>query len=249
MNQTYFRQLLDAQSGTFTYLLADTGKSEAVLIDPVLHEVAFYLRLLGERALHLALVIDTHLHDDHVTAAWALRERTRARTVAGNASGIEGADILVGDGESLAFGDEELHAIATPGHTPGCMSYLWRDRVFTGDALLIGGCGRSDPPLGNAGRLYDSLTRRLLDLSDETLVCPGHGSGTRRISCIGDERATNPCLAGLARDEFVAARRNLGPPPPAARESILSVNRNGGDPRAIGAPGARVSPSPLTQHH
>jgi glyoxylase-like metal-dependent hydrolase (beta-lactamase superfamily II) len=248
MPQPYFRQLFDAQSGTFTYLLADTGAAKAVLIDPVLHEVAFYLRLLGERALRLQWVIDTHLHDDHVTAAWALRERTRARTAAGAAAGMAGADLLVGEGDTIAFGDEELRAIATPGHTPGCTSYLWRDRVFTGDALLIGGCGRTDPPAGNAGRLYDSLMRRLLALPDETLVCPGHGDSSRRISCIGEERATNPCLAGLTRDEFIAARGLLGPRT-AATQTILSVNQSGGDPGAPGAQGKGASPSPETQHH
>jgi len=212
--QPYFRQLHDARSGTYSYLVADLRTRRAVLIDPVLHEVAFYLRLLDERALELDWVAETHLHDDHVTAAWALRERTGARTVAGAASGIARVDREVADGESIACGDEELRALATPGHTPGCTSFLWRDRVFTGDALLIGDCGRADPPLGNAGLLFDSLVGRLLALPDETLVCPGHGSGKRRISCIGDERATNPCLAGISRDEFIAAHRVRQTPPP-----------------------------------
>jgi sulfur dioxygenase len=233
--QPYFRQILDAQSGTFTYLLADAGGSHAVLIDPVLHEVAFYLRLLGERSLHLDWVLDTHLHDDHVSGAWALRTRTNARSLAGREAGIERADHLLDDGEGVAFGEEHLEAIATPGHTGGCMSFLWRDRLFTGDALLIGGCGRTDPPGGNAGRLFDSLRQRLLAMPDETLVCPGHGGRARRISCIGDERATNPCLAGMSRDEFISMRRALEPAAPAATQSIVAVNRRGGDPGALGA--------------
>jgi sulfur dioxygenase len=244
----YFRQLFDDESGTFTYLLADAGTGRAVLVDPVLHETGFYLRLLGERSLRLESVIDTHLHDDHVSAAWALRARTGASAVAGIAAGIE-ADRLLGDGEAVAFGEERLMALATPGHTRGCLSFLWRDRVFTGDALAIGGCGRTDPPEGNAGRLYDSLMRRLLALPDETLVCPGHGTAQRRVSCIGDERATNPCLAGLSRDEFIASRSRLPPRPPAARESILAVNRRGGDPGVLDAIRARPGATPVHPHH
>lgn len=244
----YFRQLFDAQSATFTYLLADSGTARAVLIDPVLHEAGFYLRLLGERSLYLDSVVDTHLHDDHVSAAWALCTRTGATAVAGRAAGID-ADRLLDDGETIAFGDERLQALATPGHTRGCMSFLWRDRIFTGDALAIGGCGRTDPPEGSAGMLYDSLSRRLLALPDETIVCPGHGTAQRRVSCIGEERATNPCLAGLSRDEFVASRSRLAPPPPAARESILAVNRRGGDPGVLDAIRARPRATPAHPQH
>jgi glyoxylase-like metal-dependent hydrolase (beta-lactamase superfamily II) len=244
----YFRQLLDAPSGTFTYLVADASTSRAVLIDPVLREVPLYLRLLGERSLHLDWVVDSHLHDDHVTGAWALCSRTSARRAAGRETGIEAADLFLGDGDTVAFGDERLEAIATPGHTRGCLSFVWRDRVFTGDSLLIGGCGRADPPEGNAGRLYDSLTQRLLTLPDETLVCPGHGEGGRRVSCIGDERCGNASLAGVTRDEFIAARAAAAPAP-AARDSILALNRQGGDPDALGIPVPGREPRPHSPHH
>ncbi len=234
----YFRQLRDAHSGCFSYVLADAASGHAVIVDPVLREVTLYLSLLEERALRLDWIVETHLHDDRVSGAWALRGRTRAPIAAGAVAGIDEAARPLADGERLAFGAETLVALATPGHTPGCLTYLWRDRAFTGDALLIGGCGRTDGKGASAGRLYDSVTRRLFPLPDETIVCPGRGSASRRVSCIGDERESNACFAGCSRDEFVAARLGGDGGPPGAR-TIAALNRRAGDPRALDpAPGA-----------
>lgn len=225
-----FRQFLHMDSGAFAYLLADPATGDAVLVDPVLGDVPLYHRALRENRLRLGWVVETHLHDDHVSGAWVLHEGTGARIAAGSQAGIEVAERLLDDGECLAFGNESLRAIPTPGHTPGCVSLLWRDRVFTGDAMLIGGCGSAEPPAGHAGRLFDSLTRRLMTLPDETLVCPGHATGRRRVSCIGEERSLNPCLAGRSRDEFIAAMRATPRVPPVARDIHLAVNARGGDP-------------------
>jgi len=234
-----FRQFLHADSGAFAYLLADTVTGAAVLVDPVLGDVPLYHRAMRENRLRLERVVETHLHDDHVSGAWVLHVGTGAPIAAGSRAGIEVAQHRLEDGETLAFGGESLQAISTPGHTAGCMSFLWRDRVFTGDTMLIGGCGSAEPPQGHAGRLFDSLTRHLMTLPDETLVFPGHATGRRRVSCIGEERLLNPCLAGKSRDEFIAGVRAALRVAPVAREIHLNVNARGGDPegaRPVGPP-------------
>jgi len=228
--QPVFRQFLHADSGTFAYLLADAATGDAVLVDPVLADVPLYHRAMQENRLQLDRVVETHLHDDHVSGAWVLHAATGARIAAGSLTGIEIAQDLLDDGGTLAFGGESLRAIATPGHTPGCVSLLWRDRIFTGDTMLIGGCGCAEPPEGNPGRLFDSLTRRLMTLPDETIVCPGHATGRRRVSCIGEERLLNPCLAGKSRDEFIVAVRAVPRVASVARDIHLDVNARGAGP-------------------
>lgn len=202
----YFRQFRDPASGTFSYLLACTHTATAVVIDPVLDHLPLYLGVLGESTLRLAWVLETHLHADHVSAADALRAQTGARVAVGLQTGIEEADRWLADGDSLTIGELGLTALATPGHTPGCLTYRWEDRLFTGDSLLIGGAGSIDEPGANGVLLFDSVTRRLLSLADETLVYPGHGRDDRWVSCIGQERQCNPCFHGVCRDEFIAIK-------------------------------------------
>jgi glyoxylase-like metal-dependent hydrolase (beta-lactamase superfamily II) len=211
-----FRQLHDTTSGTFTYLVADLTRHAAALLDPVQEHATLYLALLEELGLELHYVLETHDHEDHASAREALQDACGARAVLGRDAGPAKACLRVGHGDAVRIGRERMQVLATPGHTPGCISYLWRDRVFTGDALLIGGCGRTDLPGGDPGRLYDSVVRRLLTLSDETLVYPGRGSGGRRVSCIGEEREHNPWVTGRSRDEFVALMDRCRGPRPAA---------------------------------
>jgi glyoxylase-like metal-dependent hydrolase (beta-lactamase superfamily II) len=224
----HFRQFRDAATSAFSYLVGCGRVGEAVLIDPVAGHVPLYLGVLGELGLRLAWVLETHLHADHLTAADALREWTGAQVAVGGRSGIDAADRLLADGDAITVGGLQLVVMDTPGHTPGCVTYRWDDRLFTGDSLLIGGCGRIDEPGGNGVLLYDSVTRRLLSLADETLVYPGHGPNGRWVGCIGEERERNPYFHDASRDAFVVQRAAAVEPVPAAIGTNLAANRRCG---------------------
>lgn len=234
-----FRQLFDPESCTLTYLLADPLTGDAVFIDTVRERVGACVSLLQEMNLQLVWILETHAHADHITGAAGLRDLTGAATVTGEFAGAECADRLVREGDTIVFGNEVLRVIPTPGHTPGCVTYHWRDRLFTGDTLMVGGCGRTDFQGGDAARLYDSITMRLFSLPDETLVYPGHDYKGQRVSCIGQERETNPRLAGLSKSEFVALMDNLHLPPPARIDEALPANQRCGN----------VAPDPIIDVH
>jgi glyoxylase-like metal-dependent hydrolase (beta-lactamase superfamily II) len=202
----HFRQFLDPATETFSYLVGCGATSRALIIDPVAAHAPLHLGVLKELGLGLDWILETHRHSDHVSGADALKESTGARIAASRQSGIESVDRLLADGDTLTLGTQTITVIATPGHTPGCLTYCWDDRLFTGDSLLIGGCGDLEAPRANGVALYDSVTRRLLSLPDETLVYPGHCLGGRRVSCIGEERERNPFFHGVSRDRFVAVR-------------------------------------------
>jgi len=221
----HFFQLFDPESSTFTYVLADPATRDAVMIDAVDSQFPEYSKLINRAHLTVKYVIETHTHADHVTGAGALREATGAKAATPLPCGVVPADLQLEDGAELRFGHEVLVAIATPGHTAGSMSYAWRDKVFTGDSLLIGGCGRTDFQGGDAGTLYDSITQRLFALPDETLVYPGHDYKGRTSSTIGAERAGNPRLAGRTRDEFIALMGALNLPPPKKIDVAVPANR------------------------
>jgi len=221
----HFFQLFDPESSTFTYVLADPATREAVMIDAVDSQFPEYSKLINRAHLTIKYVIETHTHADHVTGAGALREVTGAKAATPLPCGVVPADLQLEDGAELRFGHEVLVAIATPGHTVGSMSYAWRDKVFTGDSLLIGGCGRTDFQGGDAGTLYDSITQRLFALPDETLVYPGHDYKGRTSSTVGAEKAGNPRLANRTRDEFIALMGALNLPPPKKIDVAVPANR------------------------
>lgn len=201
----HFRQIFDPETFAFTYLLGDDSGA-AVVIDAGSQQTTLpVLAMLAELNLRLDYLLQTHVHDDEPNDDAALKERTEARVVASETARA-GADILVRHGDTVTFGSEVIHVIGTPGHTPGCLSYLWRDRVFTGDALLIGSCGRTDLQGGDPAALYDSITRRLFVLPGETLVFPGHDRHGRTVSTIAEQRERNPSIAGCSRDEFITRR-------------------------------------------
>ena len=200
---TGFRQLVDPSASAYAYLLADVETRDAIAIDCVPAQTATVLAWLDELGLRLRYTLATHVHAGQADGAAELRRRTQAKAVLGVAAEAPWSDVEVCHGDNIVFGNQVIQVLGTPGHTRGCLSYLWRDRLFTGDALLIGGCGRIELPGGDAGTLYDSVTRRLFLLPGETLVYPGHDHRGRTVSTIAEERAHNPCFAGKSRDEFI----------------------------------------------
>lgn len=221
-----FKQLFDVDTWTYTYLIADTVSKQAVIIDPVNTHLDAYMELLSEYDLSLKYSLETHVHADHITASGLLRQRTGTQTAVHAFCGAYSADIQIQDGDVFTFGaDEQLKVIATPGHTRGSVSFLWRDRLFTGDSLLIAGCGRTDFQGGDAGALYDCITQRLFTLSDETLVYPGHDYQGRWVSTIMQERSTNPRLANKTRDEFIEIMAHLNLPKPRLIDEAVPANR------------------------
>lgn len=222
-----FRQLFDPESSTLTYLLAD-DEGNAVIIDPVLEHADSYVELLGSLRLELRWVLDTHVHADHITGSQNLKQRTGATTVIAHDCGAPGYDRLLQDGDTLNFGNESIGVIATPGHTPGSLSYLWRDRLFTGDTLMINACGRTDFQNGSAVAMYHSITEKLFTLPDETLVYPGHDYKGRRVSSIGEEKVLNTRIAGKSEREFVEIMNNLNLATPKRIHEAVPANLLGG---------------------
>lgn len=218
------RQLYDHESSTYTYLVADPVTALAALIDPVAEQVERDLALVRELGLTLALVLDTHVHADHVTAAGALRARTGARTAA-SARGAPCVDVPLAADARLPLGELTIEVLATPGHTDDSLCYRVGDALFTGDTLLIRGCGRADFQNGDARALYRSITGTLFALPPTTVVWPGHDYNGRTSSTIGEEQRHNPRLAGKTEDEFVALMDRLNLPPPRKLDLAVAANR------------------------
>ena len=236
-----FRQLFDRESCTYTYVLGDAASGHAVLVDTVREHVGRDLELLDQLGLKLTAVAETHVHADHVTGAGELRRRTGATCHVPRLGGAPCADVPRGDGDVVRVGDIALRVLATPGHTSGCVSYLVSqgeaaaDRVLTGDALLIRGCGRTDFQEGDSGRLWDSVHSRLFALPDATLVYPAHDYRGVTVSTIGEEKRHNPRLGGArTRPEFIQLMAALDLPPPAKIAEALPANRACGDAGAGG---------------
>ena len=213
-----FRQLHHAPSGAFSYLLGDSSSREAVVIDPVAEQSELILALLCDMRLSLSQIIATHGCGGRAPGARRLAELTGSPVRVGcGATGSQGgrcawASKELADGEIITLGSQPLQIIATPGHTPCGITCLWRDRVFTGDTLLIGNCGRLDLPGSEAGQLYDSVVRRLFALPDEMLVFPGHDTSGRTVSTIAEERTLNPRFVGRSRESFVTLAAGVNRP-------------------------------------
>ena len=223
-----FRQFFDAVSCTLSYCIADQTSQQAILIDPVLSQADAYMDFLVQENLTLAYLLETHVHADHITAAGWLRKKTGAKIAIGADCHASAVDVQLNDGDSIQFGVETIKVIATPGHTAGSMSYLWRDRLFTGDSLLIGGCGRTDFQNGDAVQLYHSILQKLFSLPDDTLVYPGHDYHGRRVSNIAEEKTLNPRLANKSLAEFVAIMSSLKLDKPKLIDIAVPANKNCG---------------------
>lgn len=219
-----FRQLFDAPSCTYSYLIARRDGGEALLVDPVLDQMSVYLDLLGAHRLALVKAVDTHLHADHITALGGLRQLTGCATVMGEMTRCEYVDVKLRDGEVLDVDSIKVEARHTPGHTSDSFSFLVDDLVLTGDTLLIGGTGRTDFQGGDAGAQYDSLHGNLLTLPESTRVFPGHDYNGRLSSSIGVEKATNPRLQAASREAYIDLMAGLNLPPPRLIDRAVPAN-------------------------
>jgi sulfur dioxygenase len=228
-----FRQLFDPQSSTYTYLLACPKSREALLIDPVFEQVRRDVALLNELEVKLLYTLETHVHADHVTGAWLLKQRMASRIAVGQASGSQGADLYLKHGDKIRFGSRYLEVRATPGHTHGCVSYVLDDETmaFTGDCVLIRGCGRTDFQEGESHDMYRSVHLQLFTLPDSCLLYPGHDYRGLTSTSVGEEKRFNPRLGGaLSESDFVGFMKNLNLPHPKKIDIAVPANLKCGKP-------------------
>jgi sulfur dioxygenase len=220
-----FRQLFEKESSTYTYLLADPATKETVLIDPVVETAERDVKLLQEMGLKLTYAINTHCHADHVTGTGKLKE-----LIPGCKSGIAKAagakaDLHYNHGDTIAFGSHSLEVRSTPGHTDGCVTYVLDGgkMCFTGDAVLIRGCGRTDFQAGDAGKLYDSVHSQIFSLPESCVLYPAHDYKGLTSSTVGEEKTQNYRLT-KSKEEFVSIMDNLGLPYPKQIDRALPLN-------------------------
>ena len=221
-----FHQLFEPLSSTYTYLLGCPETGAALLIDPVVNAIDRDLATLSSLGLRLVYTLDTHVHADHITGALQLKQRTGSKIGAPAMERLPCVDIPLEDGRPLALGSIEVVPMHTPGHTDSHFAYVSADRVFTGDALLIDGCGRTDFQNGDSVALYRSVRERLFGLPDDQLVYPGHDYNQRRVSTIEQERCRNPRLGGDRKlEDFVSLMAALKLPYPKFIDHAVPGNR------------------------
>ena len=239
-----FRQLFDAPTGTFTYVLADVLSGEGVLIDPVFEQHERDLSLIRELGIHLVVCLDTHAHADHVTGSWLMRQATGSAIGLAAAARAENVTQPLHHGDRVSFGSRALEVRSTPGHTDGCVSYVLDDHslAFTGDALLVRGCGRCDFQQGDAHTLWTSITEQIFSLPDGCLLYPGHDYTGRTVTSVAEEKAFNARLGGGATErDFVGHMQNMKLPHPHKIAEALPGNLRSGKPRE-GAAGVSWAP-------
>lgn len=209
-NNLLLHQLFEKESSTYTYLLVDPASKEGILIDPVIEMTERDLKLTKELGVSLKLILETHVHADHITGSGEIRKQTGAKIGISSAYDMSCADLHLDDNQRLKFGEHEIRAIHTPGHTSGCTSYQIGNWLFTGDALLIRGCGRTDFQEGSADKLFHSVRDKLFNLPEETVVYPAHDYKGFSQSTIGDEKRLNPRLKmENSKEDFLLIMKNL----------------------------------------
>ena len=219
-----FKQVFDTKTSTYTYLIASAKGREAVIIDPVLENVENYISLLKDLDLKLVKVIDTHIHADHVTGASKLKQSTNCTTIMGEHTPADMVEIKVKDNELINVDDLKIKSIYTPGHTSESYSFLLNNYLFSGDALLINGTGRTDFQNGSSKDSYHSIFDKLLKLPEDTLLYPGHDYNGKKVSTIGNEKKFNPRLQVKNVDEYIEIMTNLNLSKPEMMDS--NVGRN-----------------------
>ena len=244
-----FRQLFDPQSSTYSYLLADEKSREAIIIDPVFEQVRREIALIGELKLDLKWTLETHVHADHVTGAWLLKEKLGCKIALSKNSGVTGADVFLTHGDRVSFGTRHVETRATPGHTNGCMTYVLDNlsAAFTGDALLIRGCGRTDFQQGSPHTLFHSVREQIFSLPGNCLVYPGHDYGGSTASSVGEESEHNPRLGlRIREDDFCGYMENLGLAHPKKMDIAVPANLKCGKPEGAAARDADWAPVNVT---
>ena len=244
-----FRQLFDPTSSTYTYLLADGDTRHAVLIDPVFEQARRDGALIDELGLELRATLDTHVHADHVTGAWALKQRFGCTIALSAASGAKGADRYLADGDTVEFGARHVGVLATPGHTDGCVTYVLDDRTmaFTGDCLLIRGSGRTDFQQGSPETMYRSVHDKIFCLPAECLLYPAHDYRGLTVTSVAEERQFNPRLGGkLSASDFAGYMHNLCLPHPKQIDVAVPANLKCGEPADGKLPGDAPGWAPLS---
>jgi sulfur dioxygenase len=222
-----FNQLFDKKSNTYTYIISSGKGREALIIDPVIENINEYLKILKNLELKLVKVIDTHIHADHVTGLNELNKKTNCTRIMGDTSPSEVLDIKVKDNEKIKIDKIELTTIHTPGHTKCSYSFLMKDRVFTGDTLLINGTGRTDFQGGSSKDQYYSIFNSLLKLPEETLVYPAHDYNGKKYSTIIQEKENNPRLQVNSINEYIDIMNNLKLDYPTMMNSNVTSNIKG----------------------
>ena len=222
-----FEQLFDTKSSTYTYVISSGEGREALIIDPVIEHTDEYLKILEKLKLKLVKVIDTHIHADHITALNELNKRTSCTRIMGENSKSEVIDLKIKDNEKINIENIELKAMYTPGHTDCSYSYLMKDRVFTGDTLLINGTGRTDFQNGSSYDAYDSLFNKLLKLPENTLVYPAHDYNGKKFSTIEKEKNNNPRLQVASKEQYAEIMENLNLANPKMMDVAVPANVKG----------------------
>ncbi len=222
-----FEQLFDNKSSTYTYILSSGKGREALIIDPVLDNTEQYLNLLDKLELRLVKVIDTHIHADHITGLNELSQRTKCTKIMGDKSKSEVVDLRVKENENVEIDNINLKVMYTPGHTDCSYSFLMKDRIFTGDTLLINGTGRTDFQNGDPYQSYDSIFNKILKLPDNTLVFPAHDYNGKKSSTIQNERENNPRLQVSSASEYADIMNNLNLSNPEMMDIAVPANVKG----------------------
>ena len=222
-----FEQLFDVKSSTYTYLIASDKGREALIIDPVLDNINIYTGLLNSLNLKLVKVIDTHIHADHITALNELNKRTNCTRIMGEKSKSEVIDLKIKEDDIIKIDGINLKAVYTPGHTDCSYSFLMKDRIFTGDTLLINGTGRTDFQNGDPFQSYDSIFNKILKLPKETMVFPAHDYNGKKYSTVENEKINNPRLQVSSANEYAEIMNNLNLANPKMMDIAVPANKKG----------------------
>jgi glyoxylase-like metal-dependent hydrolase (beta-lactamase superfamily II)/rhodanese-related sulfurtransferase len=244
-----FRQLLDPQSSTYSYVIADAHSRDTLIVDPVFEQARRDAALIRELDLTLIATLETHVHADHVTGAWLHKREFGSAIVISSDSAATGADRYVAHGDRIAFGNRYLEVRSTPGHTRGCVTYVLDDESFalTGDCLLIRGSGRTDFQQGDARAMYRSVRSQILTLPPQCLLYPAHDYRGLTVTSVAEERRYNPRLGGdVGEADFVGYMNNLGLPHPKQMDVAVPANLRCGQPEHGSALPPEPAWAPLT---